>query len=46
MERKTVGADEDSIFMWGDNLPIVDFIKHNIEEKETHLIHTNQILGK
>ena len=46
LEMEAAAAEEDSVIMRGDNLPIVDLSKHNTEGKEAHYDQINHIVGK
>ena len=45
---ETAETDEDSVIMWvwDDNLPIVDLSKYNMDEKEAKYTQTNHFVGK
>ena len=46
VEPEQVEMEEDSVILWGDNLPIVDRRKFNIDGQEAHYIQINHILGQ
>ena len=44
IEQKPEDAEEDSIIMRGDNLPVVNLSKYNTQGKEAKYIHKNHIV--
>ena len=45
-DQNTEDAEEDSVLMRDDNLPIVDLSKYHTDGEEVHYIQINHIVGK